>query len=318
MAWTDRAGTVSSPSRDVAVRVAHARDAHARAALDNAFIARALRLGAGGGREGLAWGISTRAGAGGGLRVSVEAGRARFRVGGERETERCRCLPRHRRGHPAAPAGTRPARSPFKPRRRFKSYRARFHRSARRGNAIKRERVNDRSIAAPRRSTVQDGPTQRITLTRVVRSGFLHAARRVFVRVREPPLARGRRAPLHAARRSPPPPPSLAHDGSPSILAPRRPRRCSTSAPPRPRRERARHEHRDRGAEVHAVARVGESRRRRRGRSGSRTTRRAELGDVVYVELPEVGSTVTHKETFGVVESVKAASGRVLAGELGR
>merc|ERR1719199_171000 len=34
----------------------------------------------------------------------------------------------------------------------------------------------------------------------------------------------------------------------------------------------------------------------------------AELGDVVYVELPEVGSTVTHKETFGVVESVKAAS----------
>jgi glycine cleavage system H protein len=34
----------------------------------------------------------------------------------------------------------------------------------------------------------------------------------------------------------------------------------------------------------------------------------AELGDVVYVELPEVGSTVTHKETFGVVESVMAAS----------
>mmetsp|Transcript_18839 Transcript_18839/g.30249 ORF Transcript_18839/g.30249 Transcript_18839/m.30249 type:complete len:158 (+) Transcript_18839:194-667(+) len=34
----------------------------------------------------------------------------------------------------------------------------------------------------------------------------------------------------------------------------------------------------------------------------------AELGDVVYVELPEVGSTVTHKATFGVVESVKAAS----------
>lgn len=34
----------------------------------------------------------------------------------------------------------------------------------------------------------------------------------------------------------------------------------------------------------------------------------SELGDVVYVELPEVGSTVTAKETFGVVESVKAAS----------
>ena len=31
----------------------------------------------------------------------------------------------------------------------------------------------------------------------------------------------------------------------------------------------------------------------------------AELGDVVYVELPEVGSTVSHKATFGVVESVK-------------
>eukprot|EP00887_Chlorella_sp_A99_P006483 scaffold3.g6483.t1 len=33
-----------------------------------------------------------------------------------------------------------------------------------------------------------------------------------------------------------------------------------------------------------------------------------ELGDVVYVELPEVGSEVTKGETFGVVESVKAAS----------
>lgn len=31
----------------------------------------------------------------------------------------------------------------------------------------------------------------------------------------------------------------------------------------------------------------------------------AELGDVVYVELPEVGSSVSHKATFGVVESVK-------------
>lgn len=28
----------------------------------------------------------------------------------------------------------------------------------------------------------------------------------------------------------------------------------------------------------------------------------------MYVELPEVGSTVAHKATFGVVESVKAAS----------
>jgi glycine cleavage system H protein len=34
----------------------------------------------------------------------------------------------------------------------------------------------------------------------------------------------------------------------------------------------------------------------------------SELGDVVYVELPEVGATVTKGETFGVVESVKAAS----------
>lgn len=32
------------------------------------------------------------------------------------------------------------------------------------------------------------------------------------------------------------------------------------------------------------------------------------LGDVVYVELPEVGDTITMDETFGVVESVKAAS----------
>eukprot|EP00854_Cymbomonas_tetramitiformis_P009335 gene9335-11062_t len=34
----------------------------------------------------------------------------------------------------------------------------------------------------------------------------------------------------------------------------------------------------------------------------------SELGDVVYVDLPEVGATVSKKETFGVVESVKAAS----------
>ncbi len=33
----------------------------------------------------------------------------------------------------------------------------------------------------------------------------------------------------------------------------------------------------------------------------------AELGDVVYVELPEVGSEVTSGETFGVVESVKVS-----------
>jgi glycine cleavage system H protein len=34
----------------------------------------------------------------------------------------------------------------------------------------------------------------------------------------------------------------------------------------------------------------------------------AQLGDVVYVELPEVGRTVAAREEFAVVESVKAAS----------
>jgi glycine cleavage system H protein len=33
-----------------------------------------------------------------------------------------------------------------------------------------------------------------------------------------------------------------------------------------------------------------------------------ELGDVVYVELPAVGKTITQMSTFGVVESVKAVS----------
>ncbi|MFY0990283.1 glycine cleavage system protein GcvH [Halomonas sp. C05BenzN] len=32
------------------------------------------------------------------------------------------------------------------------------------------------------------------------------------------------------------------------------------------------------------------------------------LGDVVFVELPEVGRSLEHNEEFGVVESVKAAS----------
>jgi len=31
------------------------------------------------------------------------------------------------------------------------------------------------------------------------------------------------------------------------------------------------------------------------------------MGDVVYLELPEVGSTVKQGEAFGVIESVKAA-----------
>lgn len=33
-----------------------------------------------------------------------------------------------------------------------------------------------------------------------------------------------------------------------------------------------------------------------------------QLGDIVFVELPETGSTVTCGETFGVIESVKAVS----------
>ena len=34
----------------------------------------------------------------------------------------------------------------------------------------------------------------------------------------------------------------------------------------------------------------------------------SELGDVVYVDMPEVGDEVSAGETFGAVESVKAAS----------
>jgi glycine cleavage system H protein len=33
-----------------------------------------------------------------------------------------------------------------------------------------------------------------------------------------------------------------------------------------------------------------------------------QLGDVVYVELPEVGRTLTQGEVFGTIESVKAVS----------
>ena len=33
-----------------------------------------------------------------------------------------------------------------------------------------------------------------------------------------------------------------------------------------------------------------------------------QLGDVVYVELPEVGAAITEGDTFGTVESVKAVS----------
>lgn len=33
-----------------------------------------------------------------------------------------------------------------------------------------------------------------------------------------------------------------------------------------------------------------------------------ELGDVVFVEFPDVGDDVTHDEAFGVIESIKAVS----------
>ncbi|PSP80284.1 glycine cleavage system protein H [Halobacteriales archaeon QS_1_68_20] len=33
-----------------------------------------------------------------------------------------------------------------------------------------------------------------------------------------------------------------------------------------------------------------------------------ELGDIVFVELPEVGDEVTQEEDFGVIESIKAVS----------
>ena len=42
------------------------------------------------------------------------------------------------------------------------------------------------------------------------------------------------------------------------------------------------------------------------------------LGDVVFVELPEVGATLAQKDTAGVVESVKAAADvyRPISGEV--
>ena len=37
------------------------------------------------------------------------------------------------------------------------------------------------------------------------------------------------------------------------------------------------------------------------------TGAQSEIQDIVYVELPEVGTQLTHKTEFGVIESVKAA-----------
>ncbi|KKM08913.1 glycine cleavage system protein H [Clostridiales bacterium PH28_bin88] len=45
-----------------------------------------------------------------------------------------------------------------------------------------------------------------------------------------------------------------------------------------------------------------------RGRIGITDFAQQSLGDVVFVELPEVGQKLTAGDAFGVVESVKAAS----------
>jgi glycine cleavage system H protein len=45
-----------------------------------------------------------------------------------------------------------------------------------------------------------------------------------------------------------------------------------------------------------------------RGRIGITDYAQIQLGDVVYVELPEVGAHVTQGQSFGTIESVKAVS----------
>ena len=45
-----------------------------------------------------------------------------------------------------------------------------------------------------------------------------------------------------------------------------------------------------------------------RGKVGITHYAQKQLGDVVYLELPEVGRTLKVQETFGTVESVKAVS----------
>jgi glycine cleavage system H protein len=45
-----------------------------------------------------------------------------------------------------------------------------------------------------------------------------------------------------------------------------------------------------------------------RGKVGITHYAQKQLGDVVYLELPEVGRTLKSEETFGTVESVKAVS----------
>ena len=45
-----------------------------------------------------------------------------------------------------------------------------------------------------------------------------------------------------------------------------------------------------------------------RGKVGITDYAQQQLGDVVYVELPEVGATLKQGESFGTIESVKAVS----------
>ncbi|MCC7417179.1 MAG: glycine cleavage system protein GcvH [Acidobacteria bacterium] len=45
-----------------------------------------------------------------------------------------------------------------------------------------------------------------------------------------------------------------------------------------------------------------------RGKVGITDYAQAQLGDVVYVELPEVGATLKQGQSFGTIESVKAVS----------
>jgi glycine cleavage system H protein len=45
-----------------------------------------------------------------------------------------------------------------------------------------------------------------------------------------------------------------------------------------------------------------------RGKIGITDFAQQQLGDVVYVELPEVGTTIKKGQSFGTIESVKAVS----------
>ena len=45
-----------------------------------------------------------------------------------------------------------------------------------------------------------------------------------------------------------------------------------------------------------------------KGKVGITDFAQRQLGDVVYVELPEIGRTVTQGQAFGTIESVKAVS----------